>query len=143
MQNKKVCEIEGCKANLEHREGAHSNWCPKFGTRVRYVLTYCKTQEDWDNGNYDRKSFSSLKEAMDWGRKNEPTFHCGGGFQVERTEEKYKYPPAGMQWRKEEYAWEETDQERTLVYDGNSEYEVTNDGLPPTAKAVGIRPTIL
>ena len=34
MQNKKVCEIEGCKANLSHREGAHSNWCPNFRIRI-------------------------------------------------------------------------------------------------------------
>ena len=135
MQNKKVCEIEGCKANLEHREGAHSNWCPKFGTRIRYVLTYCKTQEDWNNGDFSRENFPSVEKAMEWGKQNAMEF----GFQVEKTEEFYKHPPAGMQWRKEEYAWEETDQERTIVYDGNKEYEMTNDGLPPT----GIRPTIL
>lgn len=44
------------------------------------------------------------------------------GFQVEKTEEFYKQPLVGMQWRKEDYAWEETDKERTTVYDGNEGY---------------------
>ena len=24
------CEVEECKANMEHRLGIHSNWCPNW-----------------------------------------------------------------------------------------------------------------
>lgn len=38
MKNKKFCEIEDCKANLKHREGAHSNWCPNFGKDYKITI---------------------------------------------------------------------------------------------------------
>lgn len=30
MEQEKACEIERCKANMKHRFGIHSGWCPNF-----------------------------------------------------------------------------------------------------------------
>ena len=35
MENQRICDVEGCKANMKHRKGAHSNWCPRFEEKGR------------------------------------------------------------------------------------------------------------
>ena len=57
MQNKKVCEIEDCKANLPHRLGIHSNWCPHFSltdvaarqkmSQIGDIYSRERTKVDW------------------------------------------------------------------------------------------------
>ena len=34
----KVCNVEDCKANMEHRKGVHSNWCPNLAIENIYNL---------------------------------------------------------------------------------------------------------
>lgn len=30
MDKKRICNVEGCKANMEHRLGHHSWWCSNY-----------------------------------------------------------------------------------------------------------------
>lgn len=89
--------------------------------RTIYRLTYFRDQPRWDNGDCDYKEFNDVHKAMVWGKANDNDF----GFHIDKVEQTFQEPPLGKQWRKEEYGWDNGEEEKTLVYDGNSNYELT------------------
>ena len=92
-------------------------------TRIVFRVVYFKDQESWEKGWYSRMDFANVKEAMEFGKKNERDW----GFQVSKIRQTYQHPPLGKVWKNQAYGWEREEEiDIGLVYDGNLEYQIVD-----------------